>query len=70
MSHHHFFCLALIVLHTVCKHTIYHHFYTVAGSVFGILTVAVLALALALCTRWVFQVSKVNAFDFNVCLCQ
>ena len=55
-------CLALIVLHTVCNHTIlYHHFYIAAGSVFGILTVAVLALALALGTRWVFQVSKVNA---------
>ena len=45
-------CLTLIVLHRVCNHIIlYYHFYTVAGSVLGILTVAVLVLALALCTR-------------------
>ena len=63
-------CLALIVLHTVCNHTIlYHHFNTVAGSMFGILTVAVLALALALGTRWVIQVSRVNTYiRINICI--
>ena len=62
----HCICLALIVIYTVCNHIILdNHFNTVAGSVIGILAVAVLALALALCTRWVFKVNKVNIIRLN-----
>ena len=52
------------VSHTDC-HTLCNYIYSatllVAGSMIGILAVAVLALALALCARWVSDIRRGNA---------
>ena len=57
--------LTLITIHVY----IYYHFITVAGSVFGVLTIAVLVLALCLCVRWEFVLDKITCILSQCTIC-